>query len=193
MACAPSEDSDQPESPPSLIRVFAVRKKKACVLSYPLSAQRRLWSDWADAKADLSLHWAHSHFVGFVTMRLIYKYWIKIPKQWYVTVFLFFFCFCFFFFLFFFFFIWDIKIKMNSLLKNSFVNNLRLNSKEYEWRNGFMETQFLLFRFEKKVSVQQHLVLSAIHLTRLPLSWLQFHLIRRQLDRGMNFLQNKNL
>ena len=34
--------------------------------SYPLSAQWRLWSDWADAQADLSLHWAHSHFVGFV-------------------------------------------------------------------------------------------------------------------------------
>ena len=53
--CAPSEDSDQPGHPPSLIRVFAVRMKKAWVLSYPLSAQRRLWSDWADAQADLSL------------------------------------------------------------------------------------------------------------------------------------------
>ena len=29
--------------------VFAVRTKKAWVLSYPLSAQRKLWSDWADA------------------------------------------------------------------------------------------------------------------------------------------------
>ena len=46
--CAPSEDSDQPGHPPSLIRVFAVRMKKACVLSYPLSAQRSLWSDWVD-------------------------------------------------------------------------------------------------------------------------------------------------
>ena len=46
--------------------VFAVRMKKACALSYPLSAQRRLWSDWADAQADLSLRLAHSHFVGFV-------------------------------------------------------------------------------------------------------------------------------
>ena len=43
--CAPSEDSDQPGHPPSLIRVFAVRMKKAWVLSYPLSAQRRLWSE----------------------------------------------------------------------------------------------------------------------------------------------------
>ena len=35
---APSADSDQPWHPPSLIRVFAVRMKKAWVLSYPLSA-----------------------------------------------------------------------------------------------------------------------------------------------------------
>ena len=69
MACAPSEDSDQPGHPPSLIRVFAVRMKKAGVLSYILSAQQRLWSDWADAQADLSIHWAHSHFVGFVMRR----------------------------------------------------------------------------------------------------------------------------
>ena len=69
--CAPSEDSDQPGHLPSLIRVFAVRMKKAWVLSYPLSAQRRLWSDWADAQADLSLRWVHSHFVGFVMRRLI--------------------------------------------------------------------------------------------------------------------------
>ena len=39
--------------------VFAVCMKKSWVLNYPLSAQRRLWSDWADAQADLSLRWAH--------------------------------------------------------------------------------------------------------------------------------------
>ena len=33
--------------------------------------QRRLWSDWADAQADLSLRWAHSHIVGFVMSRLM--------------------------------------------------------------------------------------------------------------------------
>ena len=46
ITCAPSEDSDQLEHPLRLIRVFAVRMKKAWVLSYQLSAQRRLWSDW---------------------------------------------------------------------------------------------------------------------------------------------------
>ena len=70
--CAPSEDSDQPGHPPSLIRVFAVRMKKPWVLSYPSSAQRRLWPDFANVQADLSLRWAHSHFIGFVMSRLIF-------------------------------------------------------------------------------------------------------------------------
>ena len=72
--CALSEDSDQPGQPTSLMRVFAVRMKKAWVLSYPLSAQRRLWAGWADAQADLSLSWPHTYFVGFVMSRLIYLY-----------------------------------------------------------------------------------------------------------------------
>ena len=29
-----------------------------------LHADSEDWSDWADAKADLSLRWAHTHFVG---------------------------------------------------------------------------------------------------------------------------------
>ena len=61
----------EPGHPPSPIRVFAVHMKKAWVLSYLLSAQRRLWSDWANAQVDLSLRWAHSHFVRFVMSRLI--------------------------------------------------------------------------------------------------------------------------
>ena len=71
--CVPSEDSDQPGHPPSLIRVFTVRMKKPWVLSYPLRAQQRLWSDWADAQADLSLPWVHILFVSFVMLRLIWN------------------------------------------------------------------------------------------------------------------------
>ena len=63
MACAPSEDSDQPGFPPILIRVFAVRMEKVWVFSFPLSV---------DAQADLSLRWAHIHCVGFVMWWLIY-------------------------------------------------------------------------------------------------------------------------
>ena len=59
MICAPSEDSDQPRRPPSLIRAFAVHIKKHWVLSQPLSAQRRLWSDWPNSQADMSFRWAH--------------------------------------------------------------------------------------------------------------------------------------
>ena len=62
--CA-SEDSDQPGHPPKLFRVFAVRMKIPWVPSYPLSAQRRLWSDSANDKATPSLRWAHKLFCRF--------------------------------------------------------------------------------------------------------------------------------
>ena len=45
--------------------VFAVRMKKQWDLSYPLSEHRRLWSDCADAQADLSFSWAHMSFCWF--------------------------------------------------------------------------------------------------------------------------------
>ena len=86
MACALSQDSDQPWHPPSLIRVFAVHMKKAWVLSYPLSAQRRLWSDWVDAQAYLSLRWALSHFVGFVMRWLIYTCFRPKPIDFQISV-----------------------------------------------------------------------------------------------------------
>ena len=81
VACAPSKDSDQPGHPPILIRVFAVRMKEPWVLSYPMSAQRRLWSDWADARDDLCFRWAHSHIVGFVMRRLKCVIDIRTPDQ----------------------------------------------------------------------------------------------------------------
>ena len=73
---ASSEDSDQPGHPPSLTNVFAVRMEKAWVLSYPLSAQRRLWSDLA--QADLSLRWVHTYFVGFVMSWIIYIIYVLV-------------------------------------------------------------------------------------------------------------------
>ena len=68
---APSEDSDKPGHPPSLIRVFAVRSVGSWGPKLSSCGQRRLWSDWADAQADLSLRWAHSYIVGFVMSRLL--------------------------------------------------------------------------------------------------------------------------
>ena len=54
-----------------VLSVFAVHMKKAWALSYPLSASDDC-SAWAGAQADLSLRWAHTHFVGFVMRRLIF-------------------------------------------------------------------------------------------------------------------------
>ena len=86
MACAPSEDSDQPGNAPSLIRVFAVRMKKAWALSYPVSAQRRLWPDWADAQADLSLRWAHMSFCWFcheaAHIQVAHVIWFLYSSSW---------------------------------------------------------------------------------------------------------------
>ena len=74
MTCAPSEDSDQPGHPPSLIRVFAVRSKDSQGPKLSSRGQRKLWSDWADAQIDMSLRWAHVYFVVFVMHRLIIMY-----------------------------------------------------------------------------------------------------------------------
>ena len=71
--CAPSEDSDQPGHPPSLISLHCPHEESSS-LCYPLSTQQRLWSDWADAQADLCLHWVHSHFVGFVMSQLSFVF-----------------------------------------------------------------------------------------------------------------------
>ena len=40
----------------------------------------RLWSDWADAQADLSLRWAHTHFVRFVMS------WLKLWTTFSITL-----------------------------------------------------------------------------------------------------------
>ena len=98
MACAPSEDSDQPGHPPSLIRVFAIHIRKAEVLSYHKSAQRSLCSDSGRIPR---LIWVFAgrkcHSVGFVMSRLILLcltcinntdfcyfeafYFLKLPKK----------------------------------------------------------------------------------------------------------------
>ena len=72
--CAPSEDSDQPEHPPSLIRVFAVRIKKPWVLSYPLRAQRRLirlvgCSGWSESSLRAHSFCWFCHVAAHVLLR----------------------------------------------------------------------------------------------------------------------------
>ena len=58
--CATSEDSDQPGHPPSQIRVFVVRSMGSYLGPRFLHAESEDWSDWANAKADLSSLGAHS-------------------------------------------------------------------------------------------------------------------------------------
>ena len=74
MACAPSEDSDQPGHPPRLIRVIAVRSLGSKGLKLSSCGQRRLRSDWADSQTDLSLRWAHMPFCRFcrALARMVY-------------------------------------------------------------------------------------------------------------------------
>ena len=60
-ACAASDVSDQPAHPHSLIKIIAhsVSSQGPKASS---GGQRRLWSDCADAQADLSLRWAHIQY-----------------------------------------------------------------------------------------------------------------------------------
>ena len=46
-------------------------------LSYPLSAQRRLWSDWALTRLIWVVAGCTGHFVGFVEHRLNYLYYSR--------------------------------------------------------------------------------------------------------------------
>ena len=41
-------------------------EKNRRVLTYPLSAQQKLWPDWAEVQANLSLRIVHTHAVDFV-------------------------------------------------------------------------------------------------------------------------------
>ena len=59
LSFAPDQDSNQSAHPRNLIRVLIVRMKTLCFLGYPKCAQRRFWSDCANAQADMNLRLAH--------------------------------------------------------------------------------------------------------------------------------------
>ena len=80
--CAPSEDSDQP----GIRSVWSESSRCTQLVAKDprfLQADSEDWSVWADAQADLSLRWTHSHFVGFVMSRLIFSYkaWLTIRNS----------------------------------------------------------------------------------------------------------------
>ena len=67
----PSEDTDQPGHPPSLIRVFAVRMKNAWSLAtHWLHCEDSGQTGWMPRLIWVFAGWAYTHFVGFVMSRL---------------------------------------------------------------------------------------------------------------------------
>ena len=56
--------------------VFVVRPTGSQGPKVSSCGQQRLYSDWADAQADLNLSWAHNHFVGFVMSQLNYEFYV---------------------------------------------------------------------------------------------------------------------
>ena len=69
---APRGDSDQPEHPPILIKVFADRMKKAWFLSYPLNASEDVDQTGRMPRLIRVFGGRTCHFVVFVVRRLIY-------------------------------------------------------------------------------------------------------------------------
>ena len=59
--------------------IFAVHAMGSQGPKLSSCGQRRLWSDWADAQADLSLRWVHMPFCLFFMMRLNYRL-VKLNK-----------------------------------------------------------------------------------------------------------------
>ena len=60
--CSPSEDSDHywaSTKSDQNLHCALIRNVSSC-------SQGRLWSNWVDVQADLSLCWVTGHFVGFV-------------------------------------------------------------------------------------------------------------------------------
>ena len=80
--CSPSENSDKPGHLPSLISL-RYPMKKHWALNYLLSAQWRLWSDWADAQADPSLRWEHMSFCWFCRAVVPITFFHHIQTYWF--------------------------------------------------------------------------------------------------------------
>ena len=74
MTCVPSEDIHPIWSKSSLCTQW-IAKVFAC-------EQRRLWSDWADAQADLSLPWAHTSFCLFCHAAAHISSWVIQTYTW---------------------------------------------------------------------------------------------------------------
>ena len=82
MECTSSKDPDQPGHPPSLIRVFTVRMKKAWVLSYPLSAQQWLIRlGWSESSLGTQSFCWFCHEVAQLYMDRVKRIWYLSPMR----------------------------------------------------------------------------------------------------------------
>ena len=63
--CVTSKDSGQPVNPPSIARVLVYLSSHSLEAAEGPCDQRRLWSDCADAQADLNLRWSHKSYCRF--------------------------------------------------------------------------------------------------------------------------------
>ena len=73
MTYVPSKDADQPEHPPSLIRVFAVGMMKSVwVYKATQNLHSKDWSDWVDAQVIWVFSGHTGHFVGLVVQLLTF-------------------------------------------------------------------------------------------------------------------------
>ena len=63
--CVTSKDSDQPVRPPSLASVLVYPSLASLEVVEDTCDQRRLWSDCADAQADLIIRWSHKSYYRF--------------------------------------------------------------------------------------------------------------------------------
>ena len=63
--CVTRKDSDQPVHPLIRARAIVYRSLNSLKAVEGICNQRRLWSDCADAQADLSLRWSHKSYCRF--------------------------------------------------------------------------------------------------------------------------------
>ena len=64
-SCVTSKDSDQSVQPPNMARVLLYPSLGSLEATEDTCDQRRLWLDWANAQADLSLHWSQKSYCRF--------------------------------------------------------------------------------------------------------------------------------
>ena len=69
--CVTSKDSDQVIHPLSMARGLVYPSLDSRETEEGSWDQQRLWSDYADVQADLSLLWSHKSYWGFVVLWLI--------------------------------------------------------------------------------------------------------------------------